>query len=705
MDNPYQTHKGRTGIKLCYLVKPGKRGPLPHPDGLPIIGYEAYLSRARRIEGFRLREGRGPGNDALVDLKYLDANEQNALMKKLGKPYTAKNPLEYIYQYDNDIYAWFDSYRFADDTALKPEQVEQYTVNACVLKATIKLRQNRESSLAMRNSSMRGLWSSITKDVAHFKTILKAQGKPTHTLPTSQDKLKAKLIAFISEQGNHTLIDGRNKNQSAVKVSKAEQRKLLEELIKQHQNLDNAQIAKLYNTVAAKVEGWKAITAQTVANRSKAIDIYTYSGRRGATALRNNKLQQIKRKPPTMPLTYWTLDGWDVELAFQQKTTNAKGHNVTTYHNRPAVVVVLDRVRGFNYPVGYAVGDHETPELIREALKNAVNHTHELFGTRYRTHQIQSDRYGNGNLTPFYEGLSDYYTPARAHNSKTKAIEPYFKFLNKQCQLFYPGNWTGFGVKSNEESQPNDEYLNKIRHNFPTRESCYEQVRQLIDYERQTKAEAYCQAYAELPETDRKEITTEEYLRFFGHTHSHTRRLHHDGFNPTLLGEQRFYESFDIRFRELAYMDWAVMYDPENLDEILVLNAKSDPSKRLLEIEGTHRFLLQSRHIQPEALYDRQPGDAEALARTNNFNKQVEDTIVQRTADNMKDLRQLFTRPELEGTLAKLLLVDSKGCHKEHAQKEKRHLAPPAPQIPPPPPPPPSTEEYTIEKPNHRDSY
>jgi hypothetical protein len=49
-----------------------------------------------------------------------------------------------------------------------------------------------------------------------------------------------------------------------------------------------------------------------------------------------------------------------------------------------------------NYPVGCAVGTHETPELIRKALQNAVNHTNELFGKRYM------------NITKFPIGLCQH---------------------------------------------------------------------------------------------------------------------------------------------------------------------------------------------------------------------------------------------------------------------------------------------------------
>ena len=71
----------------------------------------------------------------------------------------------------------------------------------------------------------------------------------------------------------------------------------------------------------------------------------------------------------------------------------------TTYTNRKTMVVVLDACE--KYPVGYAIGDHESPALIREALRNAVQHTKELFGERYKPLQLQSDNYqkeGDGSL-------------------------------------------------------------------------------------------------------------------------------------------------------------------------------------------------------------------------------------------------------------------------------------------------------------------
>ena len=87
-----------------------------------------------------------------------------------------------------------------------------------------------------------------------------------------------------------------------------------------------------------------------------------------------------------MPMLYWTVDGWDVELVYQKTTINEKGHKVTTYHNRLNAVMVLDPHT--KYIIGYAIDENENPNLIRMALRNALTHTEELFGAMYKPHQL-----------------------------------------------------------------------------------------------------------------------------------------------------------------------------------------------------------------------------------------------------------------------------------------------------------------------------
>jgi hypothetical protein len=424
--------------------------------------------------------------------------------------------------------------------------------------------------------------------------------------------------------------------------------------------MDNEQIRMLYNMVAEKA-GWKKVTASTVAVWRDKLDIISYAGRRGSSELMNKKAMQVKRKAPTYPLYYWTLDGWDVELLYQQTTTDKKGNSVTTYHHRPTVVVVLDAC--LKYPIGYAVGTHETPELTKAALRNAARHTAELFGTMHRAHQIQSDHYAIKKLTPTYETIAEKVTPARVRNSKSKVVENYFGItLNKKyCQLM--ANWSGFGITSNRDKQPNVEYLNKYKTAFPDFDGVVKQVSMIIERERADKRERYLELWGKMPEEHRIELTTQNYLLHFGQTTGFTNRLEGSGLNPTILGEERNYDCFDLDFRKHFTTDWEVRFDPDNLDKVLAVNA-----------DETLQFMLEEKYVQPMALRERKPGDSDQLERVRNFNKSLTSHITETRALTGETVRNFIEQAELGDTLKKLLLVDSQGQHKNR-RNEGRELA------------------------------
>jgi hypothetical protein len=339
------------------------------------------------------------------------------------------------------------------------------------------------------------------------------------------------------------------------------------------------------------------------------------------------------------------------------------------------MVTVLDP---FNkYPVGYAIGTHETPELIKEALRNAYQHVYELFGALYRPYQLQSDNYSISKLKPLYEACSQHFTPAKVKNSKAKVIEPYFNHINKTyCKLF--DNWSGHNVNSGSKNQPNSEYLNKIRHQFPDEYGCRMQLVSIIEQERSKKQEAFKQAFNTVSIEHKSELSLPMYLRYLGEMTGYTNQLEGPGLMPTINGSKLCFDSFDTNFRKQSHLDWAVMYDPQDLSKVLVTNAKSKNGK-LVEVVGTYEFLLEQKYIQPMALADRQEGDALKLQAVENYNSEVMQYITNERTANAIELEELFQLPQLNDTLAKHLLVDSRGQHKDRKsqtrlQEPKREL-------------------------------
>ena len=496
------------------------------------------------------------------------------------------------------------------------------------------------------------LWSQVAEIVQEIDRT-----RYPHQLPANPRSLERKCQAY-QQEGYESLIHKTyiQNNRNAAKVGNDEQEAILATLISDPRNLDNSQVASLYNMLAENMN-WKKITGASVAVWRDKLQDVIYTRRHGTQAQQNNRAMQVKRRAPSLPLMYWTLDGWDAELMYQVKERGR-----TTYHNRPTIVVVLDAYN--KYPVGYAIGTHETPELTKEALRNAMRHTEELFGQMYRTAQVQSDRYAIGTMMPLYAQIGDKVTPAKAHNAKAKVIEPWFlRFNKKYCQI--QPNWSGFGVTSKKTSQPNVEFLNKYKKEFPDYEGVCKQLEMAIEAERAELREAYIAQFQQIPSEKLLPMSMEQYLLHFGATTGHRNLLQGSGLKITIGGKKYDYDCFNPQFREHTSTRWQVMYDPEDMSRALAVNE-----------DHTLQFLLEEKYVQPMALAERTEGDYEQLMRVREFNQQQDERRIERICgyqEKAANFIEQHSTKELE-TLQKLLITDSKGQHKNNRNKERLQI-------------------------------
>ncbi|MFM2394170.1 MAG: hypothetical protein RLZZ546_2152, partial [Bacteroidota bacterium] len=571
MNTPYEYYENKLGVKISFLIWDKS----VNADSLKVISYKALYCRMRSNTCSEKQLRRASLNyEALVEFNSLEQEWRDRLTTKFGSPKKEikKSYFEQNYESDKKAFDYYSAYRFSDGKKLDVDYIELYTYNASVIQTVLKIKNDRKQYMKSIGAKDINIWESLANDVNAFRQV-------SHKLPNTSRGLRIQVNKFLQE-GYEGLISKKFQNNNSTKVKENEQIALLDELLAKHQNFDNVQVASFYNMIAERLN-WSSITPQTVANHKQTRNLVVYAGRKGSQALKNNLLMQNKRQNVAKPMLYWTIDGWDAELLYQKTATDKRGYSVTTYTNRLCVVVVLDP---FNkYPVGYAIGTHEAPELIKAALRNAVKHTKELFGAFYKPYQLQTDHYGKGALTPMYEACTIHYTPAQVKNAKSKVIEPWFNRFNKEyCQIF--DNWSGHNVNSGSKNQPNDEILNKIRHTFPDEKGCRQQLITAIEADRAKKREAYLKNWEELSQEYKNEMQFEMFLKVLGETTGYTNRLSHEGLTPKLNGAMQWYDSFDMKFRELAHLDWAVKYDPEDLSKILVINAESKNGKLVNEI-------------------------------------------------------------------------------------------------------------------------
>ena len=478
------------------------------------------------------------------------------------------------------------------------------------------------------------------------------------SLPTAYVKLRKKIREYEAE-GAICCVDRRGQsNKNAAKVYTEDQTALLRTICGRSASYNAQQIANFYNLVA-EAKGWDTISRRSALNYLNEYHLIVEAGRNGSEAFRNKISMQPRRKRPTEALSFWSLDGWTVELYYQKDVKGPDGKITHTYTNRLTAVVVLDAT--CDYPVGYAIGEGESVKLIAEAVKNAIDYVHDTLGGPYRPYQIQSDHYGIKSMGTVYNDVAEYFTPARVKNAKSKPIERYFRYLNENyCQLYFGNsNWSGFGVKTRGKKQPNIDVLELRKRNFPYKEGVIQQIHWIFQQEREKKQKTWMEAWLRMPESDRLTLSRENYLLNFGMRNDRTIRIQAGCLAPTILGKQRAYDTFDLNFRKNPLQSWTVMYDERDLSTILVTNETKK-----------ERYLLNAVHEQPMALRDREGGDFEALKAIDNFNKNVLEPSVIETVNKDEEMVKnlLLQTPELEGWRTVNMLTDSRGQQKAYLQ-------------------------------------
>ena len=583
---------------------------------------------------------------ALVAYDSMPDRYKKAIVERVGDPrkQARQNVLEGLIEHSAAATTFFEDYMIDDDRHLPADKRREYYTNAVVLDAVKRLIESRNSKRKALGNRATRFWDEISQAVQELDLT-----KWPHTLPANARSLERKYQRYLAE-GFGSLVHKayQTGSKNAAKVADDNQKAMLVTFMSDPRNLDNEQVASLYNMVAQQMD-WKKITASAVAVWRDKCDDLIFARRHGAEKYRAGREMQVRRSAPTRPLLFWTMDGWDVELLYQHKPE--KG--ATTYHNRLTMVVVLDGC--CRYPIGFAVGKNESPALIREALRDAERETQRLFGRMYRVGQLQSDHFAMKNLTPTYQAVADKVTPARVKNAKAKPIEAWFNYFNKKyCQM--QTNWSGFGITSRKELQPNTEYITKYKHQFPDFEGCVRQIVAMIQAERAELETAYV---AQFEAEGLIELKTAQYLMAFGESTGERRYLLQGcGIRCTIGTRKMDYDCFDTHFRKYPSTRWQLRYDPEDPHYAVAVNE-----------DESLQFTLEEKYIQPMALADRKEGDARELQRVMDFNRRKEQELMDELTPMEDRARELLEQT----TLSKLLITDSRGQHK--LPKAKARLA------------------------------
>lgn len=612
-----------------------------------LLGLENYGKAQQRGHILMLRRG-GNGRTALVDWGSMGSKMKARVMDALGcdpAKVDEKSLLREMLEkreaglMDMGAYEYFSKVKDVSGHYLKPEKVEELWNGAKVLGAIGEVLEVKRKAATMRKLRL--------SEAREFAALAKEIGElgMAHGLPESADRLRKKYKDYLLH-GYEALVhkatgkEGNRKGKGQAAMEDVEA--VIAMLIGSGAKLNDVQVAKVAGTMGVKIDRRRV---QEIRKRHENELMPTREGiRRTANVLP----MQVDRERPNMPLKMVSLDGWDVELYYREGNSS---------YNRLTVVIVTDVMN--DYPLGYAIGDRECAELIQEAMRNAIRHTRDLFGGYYGLWQVQSDHYAMKAMTPYYEAVAKYVTPARVGNAKAKPIERYFAYLETEYLWVFCNN-SGHNITA--KNNANDEWLNANRGFFPDRAGCEAQVAKMIEIERSRKIGAMREAWEKGDSAMKRPLDMERYLMTYGEK-TRGNMLTANGLKVVRDGVEYKFDCWDMEMREHRAERWTLYYDREDMNQAMAVSE-----------DGTLRYQVEAKKKVPMALVDYTDQDWRNLQEYRDYNKRLVSSLEEKRKALAQKAEGFVTKQMLEGDLSGRLLTDSMGQHKDrkHEQRLKK---------------------------------
>ena len=187
----------------------------------PIMSVPNYKKLAARKEINVVRQGKGLGSYALIEIATMPLRFQERIKLKYGemKEDILRNWFIGHYHIDAKAREFYTRFRFDNGDALPPEHIQEYTVNASVIEAVLRAM---DDATFMRKAMKAGPvnWGELAGAISYY------QAEFGHTLPVSSNRFKKRVNDFKAN-GYESLISRKFMNQNRRKVTYDIERLLL----------------------------------------------------------------------------------------------------------------------------------------------------------------------------------------------------------------------------------------------------------------------------------------------------------------------------------------------------------------------------------------------------------------------------------------------------------------------------------------------
>lgn len=220
-DRPVIREDGKADYSKSRALRGHHPSMLSMEELAPIMSVPNYKKLAARKEINVVRQGKGLGSYALIEIATMPLRFQERIKLKYGemKENILRNWFIGHYHIDAKAREFYTRFRFDNGDALPPEHIQEYTVNASVIEAVMRAM---EDATFMRKAMKAGPvnWGELAGAISYY------QAEFGHTLPVSSNRFKKRVNDFKAH-GYESLISRKFMNQNRRKVTYDIERLLL----------------------------------------------------------------------------------------------------------------------------------------------------------------------------------------------------------------------------------------------------------------------------------------------------------------------------------------------------------------------------------------------------------------------------------------------------------------------------------------------
>lgn len=220
-DRPVIREDGKADYSKSRALRGHHPSMLSMEELAPIMSVPNYKKLAARKEINVVRQGKGLGSYALIEIATMPLRFQERIKLKYGdmKEDVIRNWIGSHYHIDAKARDFYTRFRFDNGDTLPPEHIQEYTVNASVIEAVMRAM---EDATFMRKAMKAGPvnWGELAGAISYY------QAEFGHTLPVSSNRFKKRVNDFKAN-GYESLISRKFMNQNRRKVTYDIERLLL----------------------------------------------------------------------------------------------------------------------------------------------------------------------------------------------------------------------------------------------------------------------------------------------------------------------------------------------------------------------------------------------------------------------------------------------------------------------------------------------